>query len=251
MSDVPLLGSARDAPPFFAGRRGELDILHKRLAYIRATGDARGGMVLIDGVQGVGKTRLLEQFASTIAEDRTTAVLKVPPSAFANDLALFARIVDVLGGGDDDAKQLADAGGGVTGAKVAGVGVSAQRSARLKPSIDDMLVRSKRGGLWRHKALVIAVDEIQAIAVVERRTLRAIHDGLHECPIMLVAAGLQGAVLERSGGGHCRKRRRRCGGGCRRQGRAYHGRIPSRLVRHPVVPRPHGGRSVTPLASAP
>ena len=193
---VPLFGSARDVPPYFAGRRHELDVLHKRLEYIRSTGDPRGGLVLVDGVQGVGKTQLLKQFSSAAAaNNHRTAVLNVPTSGLANELALFASIVDALGGNDSMARELADAAGGLTGAKVAGVGVSTGRPRRLNLSINDMLVRSKRsGGLWRGRTLIISVDEIQAIAAEDRRTLKVLHDGLHGCPILLLGAGLQHAT---------------------------------------------------------
>lgn len=188
-------GSARDVPPYFAGRRNELAVLRQRLEYIRSTGDPSGGLVLIDGVQGVGKTQLLKQFTSTAAKEMGTAVLNVPPSGLDNELALFASIVDALGGTDGMAKQMADAAGGVTSAKIASVGVSTQRADRLNLSINDMLVRSKRsGGLWRNRMLIIAVDEIQAIAAEERRTLKTLHDGLHGCPILLLGAGLQHAT---------------------------------------------------------
>lgn len=56
---MSLLGSERDKPPHFAGRRRELRELSARLDYIRATSDPSGGMALIDGVQGSGKTQLL------------------------------------------------------------------------------------------------------------------------------------------------------------------------------------------------
>lgn len=194
-ANARLFGSARDVPPYFAGRRNELDTLRKRLEYIRRTGDPRGGLVLIDGVQGVGKTQLLEQFASTAAKDRRTAVLNVPTSGLANELALFASIVEVLGGNDNMAKQIADAAGGLTSAKIASVGVSAQRPDRLNLSLNDMLARSRRDSeLWRDGLLILAVDEIQAIAAEERRTLKMLHDGLHGCPILLLGAGLQHAT---------------------------------------------------------
>ena len=193
---APSFGTARDAPPYFAGRRKELEALGDRLRYIRETSDPRGGMVLIDGVQGVGKTRLLAQFASAVAaDDHRTAVLNVPVVDLPNELAIFAAIVDALGGNDRIAKQIADAAGGVTSAKIAGVGVSAQRPSPLGLSINAMLVRSTRGGLWRGRTLLLAVDEIQAIGVEGRRTLLALHEGLHECPIMLVGAGLQHAAV--------------------------------------------------------
>lgn len=188
-------GSARDVPPYFAGRRHELNVLNERLQYISSTGDPRGGLVLIDGVQGVGKTQLLRKFASAANSDHRTAVLNVPTSALANELALFASIVEALGGNDRVARQLADAAGGLTSAKIGSVGVSTQRPQRLNLSINDMLIRSKRsGGLWRDRTLIIAVDEIQAIAAEDRRTLEVLHDGLHGCPILLIGAGLQHAT---------------------------------------------------------
>lgn len=90
---------------------------------------------------------------------------------------------------------MADAAGGLTSAKIASVGVSAQRPDRLGLSINDMLVRSKRnGGLWHNGTLIIAVDEIQAIAAEDRRILKVLHKGLHGCPILLLGAGLQHAT---------------------------------------------------------
>ena len=190
-----LFGSARDVPAYFAGRRNELAILRHQLEYVRSTGDPRGGLVLIDGVQGVGKTQLLKQFASTAAKDQAAAVLHVPTLGLANELALFATIVKALGGTDSIAKQMADAAGGLTSARIASVGVSARRATSLNMSINDMLVRSKHGGgLWRNRTLIIAVDEIQDIAAEDRRTLKVLHDGLHECPILLLGAGLQNAT---------------------------------------------------------
>lgn len=163
------LSAERDLPSFVAGRHGERAALYALLDALR--------------------------FTSTAAKDLGTAVLNVPPSGLANELALFASIVESLGGTDGMAKQMADAAGGVTSAKIASVGLSAQRADRLNLSINDMLVRSKRsGGLWRNRMLIIAVDEIQAIVAEERRTLKALHDGLHGCPILLLGAGLQHAT---------------------------------------------------------
>lgn len=151
-ANARLLGSARDAPLYFAGRRSELDVLRERLEHIRRTGDPRGGLALIDGIQGVGKTQLLKQFASAAAKERGTAVPHVPTSGLANELALFANIVDALGGTDDMARQMADAAGGVTSAKIASNGVSTQRPAPLNLSINDMLVRSKRRAVAQQNA---------------------------------------------------------------------------------------------------
>ena len=78
-NQAPSFGTARDPPPYFAGRRKELKTLRSCLRYIRETSDPRGGMVLIDGVQGVGKTQLLAQFSAEAAgDDHRTTVLNVP-----------------------------------------------------------------------------------------------------------------------------------------------------------------------------
>ena len=50
------LGSARLPPPHFAGRKPELALLNQGLDYLLQTGDPSGGIVLITGVPGIGKT---------------------------------------------------------------------------------------------------------------------------------------------------------------------------------------------------
>lgn len=55
-------GSARLPPPHFAGRKPELGLLHQGLDYLLQTGDPSGGIVLITGVPGIGKTQLARRF---------------------------------------------------------------------------------------------------------------------------------------------------------------------------------------------
>ena len=57
------LRSEREPPPYFAGRAKELAALRKRLDDLCETGDPSGGMALIIGVPGVGKTQLGRKFA--------------------------------------------------------------------------------------------------------------------------------------------------------------------------------------------
>ena len=57
-----LLGLERNRPLHFAGRVRELRVLDDCLAYVRRTGDPTDGMVLVDGVQGIGKTQLVAEF---------------------------------------------------------------------------------------------------------------------------------------------------------------------------------------------
>ena len=62
------LGTARDELPYFAGRAEELSRLDRRLDRLCRTGDPTGGMSLIVGVPGVGKSLLGRKFA-----ERSTA----------------------------------------------------------------------------------------------------------------------------------------------------------------------------------
>ena len=45
--------------------------------------------------------------------------------------------------------------------------------------------------MWKRKALVLIVDELQTIEPPGMRALRALHQGDHGCPILLVGIGLQ------------------------------------------------------------
>ncbi|MBV9169924.1 MAG: AAA family ATPase, partial [Chloroflexi bacterium] len=55
-------GRGRDALTGFVGRQAELDLLASRLGEARA---GRGGIVIVNGEPGIGKTRLAERFAGS------------------------------------------------------------------------------------------------------------------------------------------------------------------------------------------
>ena len=182
------LGSERDRPPHFAGRRAELDALARRCAFVRETGDASGGMVLVDGVQGVGKTQLVDEFARRAvggAEppgavawmSATTVSLDGDPAAF------FLAALDKLGPAERNA-----------GARVALS--SPQQPAK---SLEGMLAQSKAEGLWDGRVLILTVDEVQNVTAEERRILRVLHEARHGCPIMVIGAGLQHAAERLAG----------------------------------------------------
>ena len=63
MNRMMLLGGDRSRALHFAGRRTELAALHARLEYVVNEQDPEDGLVLIDGIQGIGKTGLLREFA--------------------------------------------------------------------------------------------------------------------------------------------------------------------------------------------
>ena len=63
MTAMALLGGDRSRSLHFAGREHELEALHTRLDFLVKEQDPEDGIVLIDGIQGIGKTGLLREFA--------------------------------------------------------------------------------------------------------------------------------------------------------------------------------------------
>ena len=202
-SGAALFGTSRDRPLHFAGRGDELGAMTKHLQYIRGTGDVSGGMILVEGVQGVGKTQLVDEFSRRAVANATppgsVAWLGLSTASIRDEFALFSRIVAGLGHREGMAERLAGLSGRTTGAAMAGARISVERAVRQAKSLEHMLVLSKQNGLWDAKALILTVDEIQNITGEERRVLSQLHEGRHGCPIMVVGAGLQHAT-ERLGG---------------------------------------------------
>ena len=58
--------SERERPPHFAGRQGELAALNGRLDDMLRLASADGGLALITGVPGAGKTQLGRKFADLV-----------------------------------------------------------------------------------------------------------------------------------------------------------------------------------------
>ena len=184
----PLLGLERNRPLHFAGRVRELQVLNDYLAYVRRSGDPTGGMVLIDGVQGIGKTQLVAEFVRRSKEaDANVHHLPLVTTDIPLDAqALFAALTREL---RSPAARLAEALGRVreVGLGIAKVSVNAE----APQSLGSLLAASARAGRWRNQALLVTVDEIQGIGRRERRMVKVLHEGMHGCPIMLVGAGLQ------------------------------------------------------------
>ena len=62
MQSNRLLGTERNAPPALRGRTDELSRLAGYAEYVFRNSDPSGGIVLIDGVPGSGKTQLMRRF---------------------------------------------------------------------------------------------------------------------------------------------------------------------------------------------
>ena len=190
------LRSEREPPPHFAGRTQELAALRRRLDDLCETGDASGGMALIVGVPGIGKTQLGRKFAEdAVAGEAALDIrhLATDTSMLEHHVDLFlamARALDV----EDEARRVADLDSRST-ARSAGIGLLrgglTQEHARHTGSLSALLDAAKHAGIWKGKALVLVVDELQTVQPQGMTALRVLHQGDHGCPILLVGIGLQ------------------------------------------------------------
>ena len=190
------LRSQREPPPYFAGRTEELAALNKRLDDLRETGDPTGGMALIVGVPGAGKTQLGRKFAEdSLAREKAVrnSRLATDTSMLEGDVDLFMAIARTLGV-EKTGRKVADLDTRSTG-RNASIGVLKGGLTREHPrhtgGLSALLDASKHAGMWNRKALVLVVDELQTIRPEGMRALRVLHQGDHGCPILLVGIGLQ------------------------------------------------------------
>ena len=201
----PRLGTARDAPPYFAGRRAELAALNSRLDWLCETSDPSAGLSLIVGVPGVGKTQLCAKFAADAVSRKGGNVLHlaVGTITLSRPVDLIMEIAKALGH-ERKGRSIADiaahkAGRSIgIGADVAKVSVGTTfDTPRHVPNLESMLKDSKDKGLWNawhgrwDKVLVLTVDELQTVDAEGVASLRVLHEGTHGCPILTIGAGLQ------------------------------------------------------------
>ena len=195
------LGTHRDELPYFAGRKTELVALRKRLGRLCSTGDPRGGMSLIMGVPGVGKTQLGLTFAKdavTNASAQKVRHLALNTSILESDLDLFMAIAHALNA-DKIGREVADLDSKTTrrgcGGRDFGVGWlkggRTQEHARHTGRLFALLLASRRTRMWKDVALVLTIDELQTIQPNGLAALRVLHEGDHGCPILIVGIGLQ------------------------------------------------------------
>ena len=199
--------SARRPPPHFAGRKAELTLLHQGLDDLLRTKDPAGGIDLITGVPGVGKTQLARKFADEAAERHKgvvacqvgTGVLESPVDV----LTGMARRLGMV----DAARKVADVDSRRTGG---GFGIArafskshTREHVRHTPSFEIMLLRSNDIGMWKRcPAMVLVIDELQTVTPDGMKSLRVLHEGNHGCPVYLLGVGLQHTpfVLANPGG---------------------------------------------------
>ena len=189
-------GSARQPPPHFAGRKDELARLNQGLDHLLHTGDPTGGIVLVTGVPGVGKTQLARKFADdAVREHKGVVSCVVETSVLESPVSLvldMARALDAT----EAAQRAADLDSRKTGG---GLGVTrfcsrshTKEHIRHTPSLGTMLRESIGTGTWKGcEAMVLVVDELQTVTPGGMAALRVLHEGNHQCPIYLLGVGLQ------------------------------------------------------------
>ena len=189
-----LLGGERNAPPHFAGRTDELSRLAGYADYVFGNSDPSGGIVLIDGAPGSGKTQLMRRFVErrqaggdgVLALTVTTA--DVPEDArglmflIASAMPVGRRRALGIVGEERRAKSLS----------LAGVGrIDWDNPTAPDLPITEMLRSSRDTGWWKDQSMIVSIDEIQTLEPPARKMLRVLHEGLHGCPILVVCAGLR------------------------------------------------------------
>ena len=198
---MTLLGGDRSRSLHFAGRRRELAALHARLEFVVEEQDPEDGIVLIDGIQGIGKTGLLREFArqAVFAEARyaDTEIVHLPLVAEElgerpGDLAavMLNSIPSAVPKDIEGAKR-----------EISRAFAWIRRTVKRDPGfelrvqedlpLNHLLRESMDIGWWDGRALLLTIDEIQNIDGNGRKNLATLHEGQHGCPILVVCACLQ------------------------------------------------------------
>ena len=193
--ELRTLPSERSSLPHFAGRKPELARLGALFDDV-LDGNTTGGIQLVTGVPGVGKSELGRQFAK--AMERRDGVgclwLDVEELAPTQTIGLFLAIANAVGERRLAAK-IAGIDAKITGLSVAALSAKAQVSLdRAKPafSFGALLRESKGAGMWNsRRGIVLLIDELQTAPAEAMRNLLVLHKGDHGCPIFVVGIGLQ------------------------------------------------------------
>lgn len=194
------LPDERQPPLYFAGRKDELRALEAELETLCATGRAPGGLQLVRGMPGVGKTQLAMKYIGAVADSKRSGLkvcaLALDPGGLSETTSLFRSICEALDAKaqGDDIAQVGDRTSGLdVHAGAASIKVGAKVSKDVGRHTGDLgllLRQSQAAGVWAGKALVLVVDELQRIDADGIERLAVLHMNLSSCPIQLLGFGL-------------------------------------------------------------
>ena len=192
------LKTERSHPPHFAGRQDELAALLAHVqSVVEAPAEAQAGMALVDGVQGVGKTALLNELTVKAAGNQIV-VSKVHTGGLRDPAALFVRMMTGVGMRRGKAETLAGLRRTTRTMKtgVSGLGGSrvVESPARDGRDLGALLATTQDDRLWRARGVLVIVDEVQNVDDAGMGALASLHEGVHGCPVAVVGAGLQHAL---------------------------------------------------------
>ena len=187
----------RDPLPHFAGRIEEMAELGERLDNV-LLGNTTGGIQLITGVPGAGKSQLGRMFAEAARERGNIRCVWVDVTTVGRDIDLLLTIAEALDR-DAEGRKVAELDVKLTGGAVGAIGVRGQatldrpRHTSAFPRLLAALKRAiEKNGPWdAGEALVLLIDELQTIRPPAMANLHTLHRGDHGCPIMVVGMGLQ------------------------------------------------------------
>ena len=185
----------RESLPYFAGRADEVGALNARVDKVLA-GGFTGGIALVTGVPGAGKSELGRRFVrGAMARRASAAICHLPAdvSLLPSDLGMFKEMSATLGRAELG-RRVAEIDSRGTGWSAGGGSVKVQRTtdhARDTGTLYELLRSSVREGMWKGKALIVTVDELQTVEPDAMRNLHMLHKGEHGCPILVVGIGLQ------------------------------------------------------------
>ena len=181
------LPGPRQPPLYFAGRRAEIDSLRKALATLCTSSDPSNGIELFTGVPGAGKTQLANEYAKRVTGEthsgRTVHAVAIDPRLLNDEVRVFLMLAKGLGN--------------------PAVGEAVVNHGGRTGTLPELLSNSLGAGMWRGKALVAVIDELQRMEPAGMATLHVLHRGAHGCPIQLIGFGLPNtpAVLAAPGDG--------------------------------------------------
>ena len=203
------LPGPRQPPLYFAGRRAEIASLREALAALCESGDPSNGIELLTGVPGAGKTQLANEYAKRVADEthsgRTVHVVDIDTHLLDDEVGVFLMLAEGLGNAATG-EAVAGLDTKTTGRTLGIAGFQAGSTVshgRRNGTLPELLSRSLKAGMWRGKALVAVIDELQRVEPAGMAALHVLHRGAHRCPIQLIGFGLQHtlAVLAAPGNG--------------------------------------------------